>query len=121
MGLENDSDWQSVYNALHSSPSPQEPIGKILIPRSFEQHTIRIYTSSFLAKPSWWLAGNLTQLLGDNLNPDLEGSRHTIPLRRITLVNLPLLTSQYQLKFEPVRWLREVAIVIEVYIGNTIE
>ena len=119
MGLENDSDWQSVYNALHSSLSPQEPIGKILIPGSFEQHTIRIYTSSFLAKPSWWLAGNLTQLLGDNLDPDFEGEKKRIPLRRITLVKLPLLTSQYRLKFEPAFWLREVAIVIEVYIGNT--
>jgi hypothetical protein len=93
MGLENDSDWQSVYNALHSSPSPQEPIGKILIPVSLEQHTVRVYTTSFSAKPRWWLAGNLTQLLGDNLNPDFEGSRHQIPLRRITLVNLPALLS----------------------------
>jgi len=118
MGLENDSDWQSVYNALYSSPSPQEPIGRILIPGSFAQHIVRIYATSFPAKPSWWLAGTLTQLLGDNLNPDFEGSRHRIPLRRITLVKLPLLTSQYKLKFEPVHWLREVAIVIEVYTGG---
>jgi hypothetical protein len=119
MGLENDSDWQSVYNALHLSPSPQEPIGKILIPGSLTRHTIRIYATSLSAKPSWWLAGNLTQLLGDNLNPDFEGSRHRIPLRRITLVNIPLLTPQYRLKFEPAFWLREIAIVIEAYIGNT--
>jgi len=119
MGLENDSDWQNVYNALHSSPSPQAPIGKILIPESLTRHTIRIYITSFSAKTKWWLAGDLTQLLGDNLNPDFEGSRHRIPLRRITLVNLPLLTSQYRLKFEPASWFREIAIVIEVYIGNT--
>jgi len=118
MGLENDSDWQSVYNGLHFSPSPKEPIDKILIPGSLTRHTVRVYTTSFAAKPSWWLAGNLTQILGDNFNPDFEGSRHTIPLRRITLVNLPLLTSQYQLKFEPVHWLREIAIVIEVYTGG---
>lgn len=118
MGLENDSDWQSIYNALHSSPSPQEPIGKILIPGSLAQHTIRIYTTSFSAKPSWWLAGDLTQLLGDNLDPDFEAQKTRVPLRRITLVKIPLLTPQYRLKFEPVHWLREIAIVIEVFIGN---
>jgi hypothetical protein len=117
MGLENDSDWQSVYNALHSSPSPEEPIGKILIPGNLTQHTIRIFATSFSAKPSWWLAGDLIQLLGDNLNPEFEGSRHRIPLRRIILVNIPVLTFQYRLKFEPPFWLREVAIVVEVYVG----
>jgi hypothetical protein len=124
MGLENDSNWQSIYNAFHPSPFLEKPFGrfhKILIPQSITQHTVRIYATSFSAKAEWWLAGDLIQLLGDNTNPDFEGSRHRIPLRRITLVNVPLLTSQYRLKFEPAFWLREIAIVIEVYVGNTAE
>jgi hypothetical protein len=119
MALENDSDWQSVYNALHLSPSPQEPIGKILIPGSFTQHTLRIYVTSLPAKPSWWLAGDLTQLLGNNTNPEFEAEKKRIPLKRITLVRLPFLSPQYRLKFEPAYWLREIAIVIEMYMGNT--
>ena len=118
MGLEDDSDWQSVYNGFHSSPSPQESIGKILIPGTFTQHTIRAYANSLIAKPHWWLAGTLTQLLGDNSPVDFEGSRWLVPLNRITLIQLPQLTTSYRLKFEVPRWHKEIALVIETYTGE---
>ncbi|MEP6517454.1 hypothetical protein [Microcoleus vaginatus] len=116
MTLDNESDWQVVYNDFHST-TDETPINAIAISGSFAQHTIRIYTISLQAKPNWWMAGRLIQLLG-NSNPDFEASRWPVPLKRRTLIELPQLTTEYRLKFEPVRWLKEIAIVIEIYTGQ---
>jgi hypothetical protein len=114
MSLDNEDNWQIVYNGFHSS-NGENPIGKILIPGNFTRHTIRVYTNSLIAKPTWWLGGTLTHLLR-SATPDFEATRWTIPLNRITLIQVPMLTSEYRLKFEPARWHREIALVIESYI-----
>jgi hypothetical protein len=119
MALDNENNWQSVYNQFHSVTG-EISIGKILIPGTFTKHTIRIYSTSLAAKPHWWLAGTLCQLLGSNSStqPDFEGSRRRVPLNRITLIQLPPLTTIYRLKFEVPRWHKEIALVIEVYTGE---
>jgi hypothetical protein len=118
MPLDNPSDWQLVYNGFHAAVG-KNPIEKILIPGVLTQHTIRIYTTSLQIKATWWLAGQLTQLLGENTSaPDFEASRCVVPLKRQTLIILPVLTSEYRLKFEPARWHKEIAIIIEIYIGT---
>ncbi|MEG4032073.1 MULTISPECIES: hypothetical protein [unclassified Microcoleus] len=116
MTLDNESNWQIVYNGFHSA-TDETSINAIAIPGNFDQHTIRIYTTSLQAKPTWWMAGRLIQLLGDS-NPDFEASRWLVPLKRRTLIKLPQFTTEYHLKFEPVRWLKEVAIVIEIYVSE---
>ncbi|MEG4108997.1 hypothetical protein [Microcoleus sp. S13_C5] len=118
MALDDERDWQLIYNGFHSA-TDESPIEKILIPGAFTQHTIRIYTVSLQAKPTWWLGGRLTQLLGNGTaSPDFEASRWVVPLKRQTLIKVPVLTSEYRLKFEPVRWLKEIAIVVEIYTGE---
>ena len=117
MGLDDDSNWQSIHNQFYSVTG-EGLIGKILIPGSFAEHTIRIYANSLVAKPHWWLAGTLCQLLGSNSEPDFEGSRWRVPINRITLIQLPQLTTSYRLKFEVPRWHKELALVVEAYTGE---
>lgn len=118
MPLDDETNWQNIHNGFYSVTGAN-PIDKILIPGFYTQHTLRVFTTSLQAKPHWWLAGRLTQLLGSNSSgPDFEASRWTVPLKRQTLIKLPVLTSEYRLKFEPVRWLKEIAIVIEIYTGQ---
>lgn len=118
MALDDESNWQIAYNGFHPA-SGENPIGKILIPTIFSEHTIRIYTTSLQVKPNWWLAGRLTQLLGSDISaPDFEASRWVIPLKTRTLIKLPVLTSGYRLKFEPARWHKEIALLIEIYLGE---
>lgn len=117
MSLDDETKWQVVYNQFHTAINVN-PIGKILIPGTFTQHTIRAYTTSMIAKPTWWLGGRLTQLLGAGTSgPDFEASRWVVPLKNQTLIQLPALTAQYRLKFEPAKWHREIALVIEIYTG----
>jgi hypothetical protein len=117
MVLDNENNWQSVYNQHHSATG-KTLLGNILIPGNLTEHTIRIYANSLVAKPQWWLAGTLCQLLGNNTQPDFEGSRWRVPLSRITLIQLPQLTTTYRLKFEVPHWHRELALVVEVYTGD---
>ena len=114
MGLDDENNWQSVYNQSHSLTG-DTLTKEISIPGSLTEHTIRIYTTSLVAKPHWWLAGTLCQLLGSNTQRDFEGSRWRVPLNRITLIQLPQLTTSYGLKFEVPRWHKEITLVIETY------
>ena len=114
--LDNESDWLTVYNGAHSSADGQ-PIGSVAIPGFFNQHIIRAYSNSLQAKPSWWLGGRLIHILGTAV-PDFEASRWLVPLRKKTLIQLPKLTNEYRLKFEPANWVKEIALVIEVYTGQ---
>ena len=117
MTLDDESKWQVLYNGFHSATG-ENPIGKILIPGSFTQHTIRVYAISLVAKPHWWLAGYLSHLLGANSQPDFEGSRWRVPLNKIMLIRLPELTTSYRLNFEVPRWHKEMALVVEIYTGG---
>jgi hypothetical protein len=110
MTLDDESNWQILYNGFHSGTS-ENPIREILIPGTFTQHTIRIYAISLGAKPHWWLAGTLSHLLGSNNKPDFEGSRWRVPLNKIMLIQFPELTTSYRLKFEVPRWHKEIALV----------
>ncbi|MEG4944640.1 hypothetical protein [Microcoleus sp. F4-D5] len=114
MSLDSESNWQIIYNQFHAAVG-ENPIDKILIPGVFAQHTIRAYCLSLGAKPHWWLGGRLVHLIG-NTGPDFEVSRWTVPLKVRTLIRLPELTPLYRLKFEPARWHKEIAIVVESYI-----
>jgi hypothetical protein len=117
MSLDNENNWQTIYNQFHSVTS-ENLIGKISIPGNFAQHTIRTYATSLVAKPHWWLAGTLSHLLGSNSQPDFEGSHWRVPLNKIMLIRLPELTTNYRLKFEVPHWHKEIALVIEVYTGE---
>jgi hypothetical protein len=117
MSLDNESNWQTVYNQFHSVTG-KNLIGKISIPGIYTQHTIRVYANSLIAKPHWWLAGNLYQLLGNNSQVDFQGSYCRVPLNRITLIQLPKLTTSYRLKFEVPKWHKQIAVVVEIYTGD---
>jgi hypothetical protein len=117
LSLDDESKWQTVYNQFHSVIG-KNLIGKISIPGSLTQHTIRVYATSLVAKTHWWLAGSLTQILGSNSQIDFVASRWQIPLNQISLIQLPQLTLSYRLKFEVPRWHKEIALVIETYTGG---
>jgi hypothetical protein len=117
MGLDDENNWQSVYNQSHSLTG-ETLTRRILIPGSLTEHTIRVSSTCLLAKPHWWFAGTLCQLLGSNTQPDFEGSRWQVPLNRITLIKLPHLTTSYRLKFEVPHWHKEITLVIEIYTGG---
>jgi hypothetical protein len=118
MTLDDETKWQTVHNNFYISSDQKTPISEIIIPGSLSKHTIRTYANSLSAKPNWWLAGRLVQLLGiDTSSPDFEASRWTVPLKRRKLIQLPTLTFEYQLKFEPAYWHKDLALVIEVYTG----
>ncbi|MEG4842624.1 hypothetical protein [Microcoleus sp. B9-D4] len=117
MPLDDESNWTTVYNQFHAATG-ENPIPKILIPGTFTQHTIRAYSISQQAKPTWWLGGRLTQLLGSSAGPDFEASHWPVPLKRQVLIILPQLTVEYRIKFEPARWHKEIALVIESYTGQ---
>lgn len=116
MDFGNESNWQIVYNGSHSA-TDEEPIGSILIPETFTQHNIRVYAASSAAKSHWWFAGTLFHLLSSN-EPGFVGSWHTVRLKKITLIQLPKLTTSYRLKLEVPKWLKQIALVVESYIGE---
>jgi hypothetical protein len=113
--LDDENKWLTIHNGFYSATG-KNPIGSIQIPGFLTQHTVRAYSNSLPAKAEWWLGGRLVHLLGSTA-PDFEATRWLVPLRRRTLIRLPELTTEYRLKFEPVNWLTEVALVIEVYTG----
>ncbi|MCC3409902.1 MAG: hypothetical protein JGK17_31070 [Microcoleus sp. PH2017_10_PVI_O_A] len=117
MSLDNQSNWQVIYSGTHSAAVGfEQGIGRILIPGRFAEHTIRAYSTSFVARPRWWLGGTLTQILDDgNSQNDFEGSRWQVPLNRTTLIQLPQLTQEYRIKFEPAKWHRQIQLTIEIY------
>ena|SRR4028119_1681790 len=117
MSLDNENNWQTIYNQFHSVTG-KNLIGKVSVPGIFTQHTIRIYATSLIAKPHWWVAGTLCQLLGSNTQPVFEGSRWRVPLNRIMLIRLPELTTSYRLNFEVPHWHKEIALVVEAYTGE---
>jgi len=115
--LDNEEEWQTVYNQFHSATG-ENSIGKISIPGTFTNHTIRVYGSSLIAKPHWWLAGDLTHILGSTSQVDFVASRWRIPLNQISLIQLPQLTLSYRLKFTVPHWHKEFALVLEIYTGE---
>lgn len=115
--LDDESQWQTIYNGFHTRLDEKTPLGEIAIPGFFTQHIIRTYCISQQADPKWWLAGRLNHLLGI-ATPDFLASQWQIPLDRKILLKLPPETPEYRLKFKPVKWLKEVALVIEIYTGE---
>ena len=117
MGLDDENNWQSVYNQSHFLTG-EVSNGQISIPGSLTEHTIRVCVTSLGAKPHWWFAGTLYQLLGNNSQRDFEASRWRVPLNRIRLIQLPQFTTTYRLKFEVPHWHKEITLVIETYTGG---
>jgi hypothetical protein len=113
--LDDENKWLTIHNGFYSATG-KNPIGSIQIPGFLTQHTVRAYSNSLPAKAEWWLGGRLVHLLGSTA-PDFEATRCLVPLRRRTLIRLPELTTEYRLKFEVAKWHKEIALVIEVYIG----
>ena len=115
--LDDETKWQTVYDGFHSSIDKKTPIEEIAIPGFFVNNVIRTYCTSLQANSTWWLAGRLKHLLGSQPGPDFVASRHLVALKEKTLITIPLVTPEYRLKFTPVKWLREIALVIEIYTG----
>jgi hypothetical protein len=123
MNLHLDSNWTTIFNATYtaslSTTGRPNPIDKIYVPYDFTNQFVRIYLKSESAEPHWWLGGKLIQLIQSDSPFDFEVQPLLrIPLNRITLFEAKLIAPQYQLKFEPAKWLKEIAIVIEQYIGE---
>lgn len=121
-GLLNEASWLTVfnasYNAIEDETGKFNSIEKIILPGVFTNKFIRIYLNSVSAKPKWWLGGTLVQLLQNDSQLDFEVKRWRVPLRVISLIEINQVTTEYKLKLEPASWLKDIAIVIEQYIGE---
>ena len=114
--FDDETKWQTVYNGFHAAVDEKTPIGEIAIPGFLTQHNIRVYCTSQQAQSHWWLAGRVSHLLG-SATPDFIASQWRVGLRQKTLLKLPVETPEYRLKFKPVKYLKEIALVIEIYTG----
>ncbi|NHC37945.1 hypothetical protein [Scytonema millei] len=87
--------------------------------------------TSFKAKPSWYRAGYLHQQIDGVAVDDsvvfeglqstpttaIDGSQRMIPLNSMQLVVFPKLADSYRLRFQPMRWLKELTLGIWEYRG----
>ena len=118
-GLNSDANWFQVFNGNYAGiidPESQKtlPIETIKFPVTFTKPFIRLFCKSTSAKPIWYKAGNLFQLLKSESGLDFIAEKNwLIPLNNLQLIQVPVLTIDYQLKFKPAKWLKQIAIVIE--------
>jgi len=119
MTLDNPNDWSRVFEGNFQIAQFGSYKGRIepIITPSLTQHTIKIHTTSISAEPTWWYAGRLTQILGTT--EQIEATQSKIPLNRTTLIQLPVLTLGYRLKFEAARWHKHIQIIVDIYTGLT--
>lgn len=121
-GLSVGVNWETRFNgsylATESESGKHISISKIEIPGVFEKKIIRIFSNSISAKPSWWYSGQLIQLIQSGNQLDCEVFRWSIPLKVLSLIEVKMITSQYTLKFQPAKWLKDIAIVVEQYTGE---
>lgn len=105
MGLEDESKWVQIHSST-SYISPHQggiPPIRLLEPRG--QPIIRIFCSSVNPRGTWRFGGFLFQFLSDGTQqPDLDANSWAIALEKLTIIEIPLITPVYRLRFEPARW-----------------
>lgn len=126
LDVSNSSNWEKVYQASFTAVAIQGvrnqflPIPSVVIPNSFNRHTLAVGASSFQAKPTWhlgfWLSMNV-QLLGIG---KAEASSKSIPLG-LSLIRFPQISSTYTLTANIPRWHKEMEIEIWQYVGSELD
>lgn len=127
--------WQRVYFEQFVGDKNNYKIKAGLIqpfeiPLLFDQHLLAISASSRDAKPRWRTAGYLTQtyagiaLEGGGVTDTpstptygVDAANKRIGLNTIELVNLPKLSADFYLWFDPVHWLPSLTLSIWEYQG----
>lgn len=132
--------WELTYfKKLVSSPENEANykygvsyIDPIELPYLTECRIFLVGATSIKAKPSWYRAGYLYQQIEGVAISDsvifegIEGTPTTaidathkvIPLNSVQLVIFPKLASTCRLRFQPIRWLKEVTLAIWEYRGS---
>lgn len=126
LDLSNSNNWVSVYQANFAAVPIQgvrnqfTPIPVIVIPNSFDSHTLAVGASSFQTKPTWhlgfWLSMNV-QLPGIG---KAEAYNKSIPLG-LNIVRFPHISSTYTLRASIPRWHKEMSIEIWKYVGSEVD
>lgn len=126
LDLSNSSNWEKVYQGsfvavvIQGVRNQTLPIPAVVIPNSFERHTLAVGASSFQTKPTWhtgfWLSMNV-QLPGIG---KAEADSKTIPLG-LSIVRFPSISTQYTLTANIPRWHKEMSIEIWQYVGSELE
>ncbi|ARV63376.1 hypothetical protein BZZ01_32780 (plasmid) [Nostocales cyanobacterium HT-58-2] len=123
--------WELTYFQKLQSPSGNTSIESVELPYLTDCHIFLVGATSLRAKPTWYRAGWLHQQINGVAVDDtvvFEGleriptttvaaTQRVIPLNSMQLVIFPHLTSAAQLRFEPVRWLRELTLGVWEYRG----
>lgn len=124
--------WELIYS-INIPATPPFSINPIDIPVLASSRYLVVGASSTDAKPSWYTAGYLYQVL-QNINiddtvvlPDLHTSTNTadgairrIALNSIQLVVFPNIAETYGLFFSPVKWLRSLNLFLWQFTGTEI-
>lgn len=123
LDLSNSSNWEKVYQGnfvavvIQGVRNQTLPIPSVVIPNSFNSHTLAVGASSFQTKPTWhlgfWLSMNV-QLPGIG---KAEAYSKSIPLG-LSIVRFPAISSTYTLTANIPRWHKEMSIEIWQYVGS---
>lgn len=118
MPLSREQDWQNFFKGSAQSSSFHDGRLEAITSSLFlNQSILRISTRSFgeEIQKAWWLAGYLTQQIG---TMETE-KRWEIPLnRKIILIVDDRLSESYTLKFQPVKWIKNLYLEIDTYSGE---
>jgi hypothetical protein len=119
MSIDREEDWQNFFRGSFLPAQNGIHVGRIepiVTPEILNRSLIRISANSIdLQSRRWWLAGYLTLEIG----LVMEFQRWNIPLNRRKIVfNVGEFDDKYKLRFDAVRWLRNLYLEIDIYTGS---
>jgi hypothetical protein len=124
----NTSYWENIYSEtrqaqLATTLGGHYPIPVFEIPFLIEKNILAIRCLSGKVKPTWRFSGYLCQRIsigitgGSNPVPTELGN-YRLKLNRTSIVVFPILSENYELRFETFPWIQDMNIEIWQYTGS---
>lgn len=128
LNLSDSSKWQSLWSGSFSAlgiagkPGYHYPIDPILVPVLLESRIIAITATSATAKPKWWYAGKVRQIIQTGITVGGVVDAASVNVKKLSLDKINLLifqplTPTYALEFEPIWWLDVIELSVWAYTG----
>jgi hypothetical protein len=121
----NADNWQQIFDEtwkaqISAVTGKYDPIGKKTLPILCDHRILAVGTTSLSAKPNWrtggWITAKLKLPGSTFFNPEVQTFK--VPLYSLALWVLPDYGHSYELEFWPAKWLRDVELEIQQYIGE---
>ena len=121
----NTENWQPLlFDSWKAEISPTtgkyDPIGRKKLPVLSDRRILAVGATSLSAKSNWktggWLSAKLKLPGANSFSPEVETFR--VPLFDLALWVLPDYGHSYQLEFWPARWLRDIDLEVQQYVGE---